>query len=72
VQDHFTDSEIAALVEATFWLGNAAVVSRSLPFILPPGVLQGLPGSAVIVRSAFAVSGLLGVVAVRCLAVNLW
>jgi uncharacterized protein involved in response to NO len=61
-----------ALVEATFWLGNAAVLSRVLPFILPPVVLQGLPGSVVIVRSAFAVSGLLGIMAVGCLAVNLW
>jgi uncharacterized protein involved in response to NO len=61
-----------ALVGATFWLGNAAAVSRILPFILPPVMLQGRPGSVVMVRSAFAVSGLLGVVAVWCLAVNLW
>jgi hypothetical protein len=60
------------LVQATFWLGNAAVVSRLLPFMLPPAVLQGVPESAVIARIAFAVSGLLGLTAVWCLAVNLW
>jgi hypothetical protein len=61
-----------ALVEATFWLGNAAVVSRLLPFLLPPVVLQGVPASAVLARIAFGVSGLLGLAAVWCLAVNLW
>ena len=61
-----------ALVEATFWLGNAAVVSRLLPFLLPPAVLQGVPASAVFARIALAVSGLLGLAAVWCLAVNLW
>jgi hypothetical protein len=61
-----------ALVEATFWLGNAAVVSRLLPFILPPAVLQSVPASAVIARIAFAGSGLLALMAVGCLAVNLW
>ena len=62
----------AGLVVATFWLGNAAVVGRLLPFILPPVVLQGIPGSALIARLAFAVSGLFGLAAVWCLAVNLW
>jgi uncharacterized protein involved in response to NO len=61
-----------ALVAATFWLGNAAVVCRVLPFVLPPMLLQGVPGSAVLASTAFAVSGLLGWVAVCCLAVNLW
>jgi uncharacterized protein involved in response to NO len=61
-----------ALVAATFWLGNAAVVCRVLPFVLPPMLLQGAPGGAVLARTAFAVSGLLGWAAVWCLALNLW
>jgi uncharacterized protein involved in response to NO len=61
-----------ALVAATFWLGNAAVVCRVLPFVLPPMLLQGVPGGAVMARTAFAVSGLLGLATVWCLAVNLW
>lgn len=61
-----------ALVEATFWLGNAAAVCRVLWFALPPGVLQEVPGSTWLARSAFAVSGLLGLAAVWCLAVNVW
>ena len=61
-----------ALVEATLWLGNAAAVGRVLLFVVPPAVLQTIPGSALVARTAFAVSGLLGFAAVWCLAVNLW
>jgi cbb3-type cytochrome oxidase subunit 1 len=61
-----------ALVEATFWLGNAAVLGRVLPFVLPGVVLQEVPASAPLARMAFALSGLLGLAAVWCLAVNLW
>jgi uncharacterized protein involved in response to NO len=61
-----------ALVEATFWLGNTAAACRVLWFVLPPGVLQEVPGSMWLVSSAFAVSGLLGLAAVWCLAVNVW
>ena len=62
----------AALVSATFWLGNAAVVSRVLLFLLPPSLLHAIPGGLVGARTAFALSGLLGWVAVGCLTVNLW
>jgi hypothetical protein len=61
-----------ALVNATFWLGNAATVCRVLLFVLPPAILQGVPASLAMARSAFAVSGLLGLAAVWCLAVNMW
>jgi uncharacterized protein involved in response to NO len=61
-----------ALVAATFWIGNATVVCRVLPFVLPPMVLQHVPGSATMARTAFAISGLLGLAAIGCLAVNLW
>jgi len=60
------------LVAATFWLGNAAALGRVLPFVLPSVVLQGVPASASIARIAFALSGLLGLAAIWCLAVNLW
>ncbi len=61
------------LVRAALWLGNAAVVGRVL--------LVGVPGpwwqevsSGVITgaRVAFAWSGILGIVAVLCVALNLW
>jgi uncharacterized protein involved in response to NO len=61
-----------ALVEATFWFGNVAVVSRVLLPLLPAAILQTLPGVALVARSAFAVSGLLGLVTIGCLAVNIW
>lgn len=61
-----------SLVEATFWLGNAAVVSRVFPWILPATLLQSFPGVASVARLAFAVSGLLGLLAVLCLGLNLW
>jgi hypothetical protein len=61
-----------ALVDATLWLGNAAAVCRVLLFVVPPTVLQMIPGSTLVARTAFAVSGLLGLAAVWCLAVNLW
>jgi uncharacterized protein involved in response to NO len=61
-----------ALVNATFWLGNAATLCRVLLFVLPPVILQRVPESMGIASSAFAVSGLLGLAAVWCLAVNVW
>jgi uncharacterized protein involved in response to NO len=61
-----------ALVAATFWLGNTAVVSRILPFVVPPVILQHAPGIAFIAQVAFGTSGLLGFAAVGCLAWNLW
>lgn len=60
-----------ALVSATFWLGNAAVVTRMLLFLLPPALRHAIPGGVVGARTAFALSGLLGLAAVGCLAVNL-
>jgi uncharacterized protein involved in response to NO len=60
------------LVNATFWLGNAAVVGRILLLILPAVVLQKVPGSLVVAKAAFGVSGLFGLAAVGCLGVNVW
>lgn len=60
------------LVEATFWLGNIAAMSRVLPLILPPALFDAVPSSVLIAQNLFAFSGILGLAAVVCLAVNLW
>lgn len=60
------------LVDATFWVGNIAAFSRVLPLIVPPGLIEAVPASLLIVQSAFAFSGILGLTAVSCLAINLW
>jgi hypothetical protein len=61
-----------SLVEPTSWLGNAAVLFRILPLILPSTLLASIPGAVSIVRAAFGLSGVIGLTAVLCLAVNLW
>ena len=61
-----------ALVEATYWLGNLAVGCRVLLFLLPAGAWNAVPGSLLVARVAFALSGGLAWVAVVCLATNLW
>lgn len=63
---------IPALVNATFWLGNAATIGRLLLYLLPVGLLRWQPGLLPVARTLFALSGLLGMAAVACLAVNLW
>lgn len=60
------------LVEATFWLGNGAVLSRLLLFVLPAGFLQAIPGALTGARIAFALSGFLGLASIFLLATNLW
>lgn len=59
-------------VTATYWLGNAATLCRALLFMLPLAAYTVIPGSLTVARMAFAVSGLLGLGAVVCLAINLW
>ena len=61
-----------ALVDATFWLANAAVVTRVLPLLLPSSLLAAIPGSIWFVKRALGLSGVLGLAAVACLAANLW
>ncbi|MDE2059703.1 MAG: hypothetical protein KGL31_11375 [candidate division NC10 bacterium] len=61
-----------ALVDATFWLGSAAVFCRVVPLLLPSWVLDGLPAGDLLIQTIFAISGTLGWGAVVCLAVNLW
>ena len=60
------------LVAGTFWLGNAAVLCRVLLVGMPPRVWQAVPGAVPGARTAYAVSGMLGLAAVFCLAANLW
>lgn len=60
------------LVEATFWLGNAAAAFRVLPLLLPSALLASVPAVGTLARRAFALSGMIGLAAVACLAVNLW
>lgn len=60
------------LVDATFWLANTAAVGRVLILLLPSGVFEVIPAIVVVVETAFGLSGILGLGAVVCLAVNLW
>jgi uncharacterized protein involved in response to NO len=60
------------LVEATFWLGNAAVICRIVPLLLPEVLLGKMPLAVSLSQLIFALSGIFGLVAVSCLAVNLW
>jgi uncharacterized membrane protein YeiB len=60
------------LVAATFWLGNAAVLCRVLLVGMPPRVWLAVPSAVTGARTAYAVSGILGLAAVFCLAANLW
>ena len=56
-----------ALVDATFWLGMAAVVCRVLPLLLPPALAEVIPASVGVAQAAFAFSGIIGLAAVLCL-----
>lgn len=61
-----------ALVTATFWLGNMATIGRLLLFVLPTVLLRWIPGFLWLARGMFALSGLLAMAALSCLALNLW
>ena len=60
-----------SLVTATLWLGNAAVIGRVVGFLVPVALLDMLPGGTFMARSVFALSGIFGLLAVICLAINL-
>ncbi|MCI0699394.1 hypothetical protein L0337_46255 [candidate division KSB1 bacterium] len=59
------------LVGATFWLGNAAVICRIVPLLLPEVLLEKMPSLVLLSQWMFALSGIFGLAAVSCLAVNL-
>ncbi|MCG8607003.1 hypothetical protein MJD09_18725, partial [bacterium] len=60
------------LVDATFWLGNAAAVFRVVPLLLPIAVFEAFPWIAGFTQVAFGSSGVLALLAILCLTVNLW
>ena len=60
------------LIDGTFWLINIAVVGRVMPLLLPL-VLFNVPKSIdTIAQAMFGLSGILGLLATICLAINLW
>jgi hypothetical protein len=62
----------ARLVDATFWLGSIAAACRVLPLLAPSSLADTVPGSVLMTQVAFGLSGVFGLVAVMCLAINLW
>jgi hypothetical protein len=60
------------LVEASFWLVNAAAIFRVLPLILPAALFEHRPNFLIIAQVTFAFSGIFGMAAVICLIRNLW
>ncbi len=63
---------VPMLVSATFWLGNSAAVFRVLPLIMPMALFEAFPVAVQIAQTLFALSGALGLLAIVCLAFNLW
>lgn len=59
------------LVDATFWLGTVAAVGRIVPLLIPVALGEWFPPLLVLVQMLLAFSGVFGMVAVICLAVNL-
>jgi uncharacterized protein involved in response to NO len=60
------------LVDATFWLGSIAAACRILPVLAPASVIDAIPGGTRVAAAAFGVSGMIGLAAVTCLAINVW
>ena len=60
------------LIDGTLWLTNIAAVGRVVPLLLPL-VLFDVPETIdTIAQAAFGLSGILGLFATSCLAINLW
>lgn len=59
------------LVDATFWLGNAAVLLRIVPMMIPVSWYEAWPISVTIARTGFGLSGIVALAAICCLAINL-
>ena len=60
------------LIDGTFWLINIAVIGRVLPLLLPLTLSDVPEGIDTIVQAAFGLSGILGLLATICFAINLW
>jgi hypothetical protein len=61
----------ARLVDFTFWLGNLAVIGRVLPLLVPAFFFEKISFAVSMSQAFFALSGMLGLAAICCLAVNL-
>jgi len=59
------------LVEYTFWYGNLAVVCRVLPLLAPHFLLEKISLTVFFSQAMFTLSGMFGLAAVWCLALNL-
>jgi len=62
----------AKLIDGTFWLTNIAVVGRVVPLLLPLVLFDVPEVIDTIAQTAFGLSGILGLLATICLAINLW
>ena len=60
------------LIDGTFWLINIAVIGRVLPLLLPLTLSDVPEGIDTIAQAAFGLSGILGLLATICFAINLW
>ncbi len=60
------------LVDVSFWLGIVTVVSREFLLLLPESLIRSSPPLEDFARAALGLSGLFGMVALSCLAANLW
>ena len=60
------------LIDGTFWLINIAVIGRVLPLLLPLTLSDVPEGIGTIAQAAFGLSGILGLLATICFAINLW
>ncbi|MDZ7360666.1 MAG: NnrS family protein [candidate division KSB1 bacterium] len=61
----------AKLVDFTFWLGNLAVIGRVLPLLLPAALFGKISSAIFLSQALFALSGMSGLAAIYCLALNL-
>ena len=60
------------LIDGTFWLTNIAAVGRVVPLLLPLVLFDASEILDTIAQAAFGLSGILGILATICLAINLW
>lgn len=60
------------LIDGTFWLINIAVIGRVLLLLVPLVVFDVPAIIDTIAQAAFGLSGILGLLATICLAINLW
>lgn len=62
----------ARLVDATLVFGTTAAISRVLPLMLPVSLLTSFQKINTISQFLYAFSGIWAIIAVSCLAINLW